>query len=82
MSTRNIIYDKRFLNGSFDGHAVAIPDDKIDNISNGHSPLYYDVVLTKSVRHWLMQHGPWKQRRQTFYFARESTAAMFKLRYC
>lgn len=82
MSTRDIIYDRRFQNETFDGHAVEVPDDKIQNISDDHSSLYYDIVLSKTVRAWLTRHGPWKQRRHTFYFARESTAVMFKLLYC
>jgi hypothetical protein len=83
MSARNLIYDKRFMQGRFPGHAVDVPEERHNEIFNTTKQWIEwsdnrDIVCA-SVRRWLADKGPWRQSRGTFYFSREDAAAQFRL---
>jgi hypothetical protein len=82
MSTSDIIYDKRFRRGTFGGHKVEVPDDKFKLMTEQRHWAVWDPDLLPGVKAWLLQYGPWRNNEKTFYFARASTAALFKLQYC
>jgi hypothetical protein len=84
MSTRDLIYDRRFTKGSFAGYTVVIGKEQYSAICIKRVHLWSEVeYLNHEVRLWLLRHGPWEQyNNHTFRFARESTAVMFKLLYC
>lgn len=80
MSTSDIIYDKRFLRGTWHGHRVEIPDDKLEQVFVIERDWYYYPVQPR-IKRWLLSQGPYSVDRHSFSFARESTAALFKLQY-
>lgn len=82
MTTTNLIYDARFIKGNFTGYRVTCPDEGQDKI--WYKSHYYWATggIRSSVIAWLQSHGPWKNNGLDFYFAREETAMLFKLKYC